>query len=204
MTARLTLVLWMLIAAAPVAHAADPRPRVETSPIWVYTDAVIGLSVRHHGDTEAQAAVGGIVEVLFGASHRQPPDLGLRLGPIISATANIGEDVGAQLAAGLTLLVWGEDGKNDEGFGTGLSLSAGLIGDLPPGDDAALGGLARVSIGFTTIGRSRWKPVSAWLYLEAHYIPDSGPGGDRFEGVLGVRANPLAFFFLLVPGAADR
>ena len=140
-------------------------------------------------------------EILFGPSRftgNHPP---FRLGPFLSVAAQSQDDWGVQATGGLTALVWARR-PDGEDIALGVSASFGAIVDAPSGRDTRFGGLARLSLGMTSAGRSPLKFVSVWLFAEGHWVPD--PAGDRVEVLAGVRTGLVTFPAVLVPGFLDN
>ncbi len=170
---------------------------------WFYADVAFAGGVRHSpGDTNLIGSIGGDLEILFGPRKWTGDSFPFRIGPFVSASAVfIEDDVGAQLEGGVSALV---AGSRDGNSGLGLSVQAGALVDFPgEGGPTRVGGMARVSGGFSTAGQSQMKFLSLWSFLEGQYLPASDNVGATWAVLIGFRFGPLLFPVILLPEAAD-
>jgi len=198
-------------AASCCASACAPALVVEPSRSagrWIFVDLVIAGLLRHvPGDYSGAAALGLSVESLFGARSWRGSRVPFRLGPsgqaLLTIKGDESEDVGLQLSAALTALLYARRRGLDT-FSKAVTLSAGVLADLPPEAENRVGGLLRLSLGVTTTGRNEWKFISGWVFAEGHYIPGGADEPDRVDVMLGLRLAPLVIPMAFIPNAQDR
>lgn len=175
---------------------------------WIFVDLVMAGLLRHvPGDYAGAAALGLSVESLFGARSWRGSRVPFRLGPsgqaLLTIKGDESEDVGLQLSAALTALVYARR-RGVDTFARAVTLSAGVLADLPPAGANRVGALARLSLGVTTTGRNQWKFISGWVFAEGHYIPGGADEVDRVDVMLGLRLAPFVIPMAFIPNAQDR